>query len=85
MVRPASTHCGAIRKRATHRSNTFTNRQPSMAQRAPDIQTHLIVGHCLWMQINVGKFGDDEVENICLVHSLDFRFEFKELEDTTDI
>lgn len=56
-----------------------------MAQRAPDIQTHLIVGHCLWMQINVGKFGDDEVENICLVHSLDFRFEFKELEDTTDI
>ena len=37
------------------------------------------------MQIHVGELRDDEVEDVRLVHLLDFGFELEEVEDALDV
>ena len=48
-------------------------------------QSHFDVVHAVGMQIDVAKFGDDEIKDVRLAHPLDFAVELEKLEDAADV
>ena len=48
-------------------------------------EPHLLVRHRFGMQVDIGEFRDDEVEDARLAHPLDFILELEEFEDVAHI
>jgi hypothetical protein len=48
-------------------------------------QPHLLVRHCVRVQVHVAELGNDEVENVRLAHPLDLILKLEELEDVAHV
>jgi hypothetical protein len=53
--------------------------------RFSNTKPHLDVVHAVGMEVNIAKFGDDEIQDVRLAHPLDLAGELEKLEDAADI